>query len=145
MRKRENNIKDWLKCQLSLIKKVDENVKVTLNHLLGLYKDQSGKCAVTGLILTCDVDCYFAASVSLKDDSVGYLPGNVELVCRAVSFVKHSVSGGNVAEFFDEFARLKVSGSQCRCTMGGHDSEEVKCPIHWSDAIRSRMIVDFFE
>lgn len=113
---------------------------IDIDYVMDLYKNQDGKCAVTGLFMTTKFNDHFAISIDRIDSDFGYIPGNVQLVCQAVNFAKRHHSNDSIRGFFEEFARLRVSGSQCRCTMGRHDSEEVQCPIHWSEAIRSRVV-----
>lgn len=153
----EKNMSNWLRCRMGSIRRVRLQMKngtqratnsarldIQIDHafLIGLYKQQSGKCVITGLVMTCKHDCHFAASVDRKDNSVGYVPGNVQLVCQAVNYAKNRHTDSSIMAFFEEFAKLRTYGSQCRCTMGRHDAEEVQCPLHWSEAIRSRMVDD---
>lgn len=69
------------------------DIQIDLDYLMQLYKDQNGKCALSGLELTHKMDDHFAASVDRIKENVGYVPGNVQLVCQAVNFAKrhHSV------------------------------------------------------
>jgi len=124
---RENAEKDmfnWLRCRIGSIKRVKLSmekgysrcmnparldIQIDHEHLMELYKKQYGKCVITGLEMTHKHDCHFAASIDRVDSDLGYVPGNVQLVCQAVNLAKRHHSNESIREFFDDFARLSVS------------------------------------
>lgn len=60
---------------------------ITIDHLMDLWKQQEGKCAVSGLKMTWGKGDLMPTSVSLDriDQKVGYAIGNVRLVCYQVN------------------------------------------------------------
>lgn len=70
---------------------------ITIDYVWQLLQKQKFKCAYTGVAL------YFAekyssrgsesnASLDRKDSSLGYLPGNVQWVCKKINFMKQNLS-----------------------------------------------------
>ncbi len=60
---------------------------VTLDELLAIWNDQSGKCAVSGIVMTWGQGAYKATSMSIDriDCEQGYTRENVRLVCFQVN------------------------------------------------------------
>lgn len=68
---------------------------ISLDALETLWFAQGGKCALTGWPMTMELargvvptNC----SIDRKDSQQGYVPGNVQLVCRAANVAKHDLS-----------------------------------------------------
>jgi hypothetical protein len=68
---------------------------LSLDALETLWFAQGGKCALTGWPMTMELakgvvptNC----SIDRVDSLQGYIPGNVQLVCRAVNVAKHDLS-----------------------------------------------------
>lgn len=67
---------------------------VTYEFLLDLWKKQDGRCAVTGVEMTYvlgegGTQCNL--SIDRIDSSLGYIPENVQLVCKQVNLMKHTM------------------------------------------------------
>lgn len=67
---------------------------ITPEFLMQLYNWQNGKCAITGLEMTWvtgggSAGRQFNISVDRRDSEQGYVPGNIQLVCKAVNLMKH--------------------------------------------------------
>lgn len=68
---------------------------VSLDALETLWFFQNGKCAITGWDLTMELGKGVVptnCSIDRIDSSIGYEPGNVQLVCRAANIAKHNLS-----------------------------------------------------
>ena len=63
---------------------------LTLNYLLDLWKQQKGKCALTKKTMTHKPNNLFAVSVDRIDSNVGYIQGNIQLVCQSVNYAKNN-------------------------------------------------------
>lgn len=68
---------------------------ITVDALETLWFAQKGRCALTGWEMTFELakgvvptNC----SIDRVDSSQGYVPGNVQLVCRAANVAKHDLS-----------------------------------------------------
>ncbi len=86
---------------------------ISLDELEGLWNTQSGTCAITGWPLTYTLgqgtiptNC----SIDRIDSSKSYIPGNVQLVCRAANVSKSDMS---MALFLD----------LCRSVVEKHDGK----------------------
>lgn len=73
-----------------------ENLSRSL--LLHLLEQQGGRCALSGVRLTCQLErgvrTWTNASIDRIDPTGGYTPDNVHLVCAAVNGFKHSMQAG---------------------------------------------------
>lgn len=78
-------------------------LEIDIDYVLNLYKAQDGKCALTGLKMTHQFNDHFAISIDRVDSEVGYIPGNVQLVCQAVNLAKRHHSNESILTFFDAF------------------------------------------
>ena len=68
---------------------------ISLTDLEDIWKSQNGKCALTGWDMTMvlgkgNIDTN--ASIDRIDSSVGYVSGNVQLICRALNVFKSDMS-----------------------------------------------------
>lgn len=94
--KRTKNTRAYLSYLLGKAKRRGE-CEITLDYLCNLWKKQGGKCAITGWELTmrlADGVVPTNASIDRIDSSIGYRPGNVQLVCRCANVAKHDLSMG---------------------------------------------------
>jgi hypothetical protein len=68
-----------------------------------LWDRQDGKCAVTGIPMThiqgAGVRIYTNVSIDRIDSDFGYVPDNVRLVCKAVNFMKHSMTDRELVQW----------------------------------------------
>lgn len=76
---------------------------VSLELVLGMWNDQHGRCAVTGRPMTHIYgqgrNIMTNASIDRIDNSRGYERDNIRLVCKAVNYMKHSMSDGELADW----------------------------------------------
>jgi hypothetical protein len=70
--------------------------------LCDIWEAQKGLCAITGWQMTmrlADGVVSTNASIDRINSEIGYIPGNVQLVCRCVNVAKHDLT-------MDEFVML---------------------------------------
>jgi len=99
--KRTKDYRSYLSYLLNKARRRGE-CKIDLNYLCLLWKSQNGKCAITGWQMTmrlADGVVATNASIDRIDSSIGYIEGNVQIVCRAVNVAKHDLT-------MDEFVML---------------------------------------
>lgn len=67
---------------------------ITLGDVLGLWESQGGQCPVTGIAMriTTDRTDFSKPSIDRIDSAVGYITGNVRLVCKWANYAKNSLS-----------------------------------------------------
>lgn len=79
----------------SLRTKLNQRRDIDIQYLCKLYEDQCGKCALSGRQLTFItgkgiVDTNI--SIDRIDSSLGYVEGNLQLVCRQANIMKQRLS-----------------------------------------------------
>lgn len=69
---------------------------IDLEHLLGLWDKQEGRCALSGVVMTHHLDGSGRKDMNASLDRVatdgGYTPGNVQLVCLRANIMRHTLS-----------------------------------------------------
>ncbi|NBS68964.1 hypothetical protein EBT31_08615 [bacterium] len=69
---------------------------ITVDQLADLWELQDGRCAISGVVLTHHNDGTgikdFNASIDRIDSTLGYVPGNVQLVAYRANVLKQSLS-----------------------------------------------------
>ena len=83
-------------------KRLKQRIPVTIdyNYILNLYYKQDGRCALSGVKLThlsSNILKMFDRnpnniSIDRKDTTKGYISGNIQLVCKRVNIMKHSLT-----------------------------------------------------
>jgi hypothetical protein len=83
----------WKKYQLSA-KSRGLAWELTIDDGVELYRQQDGKCALTGVPITCagDFTNGITASIDRIDNAKGYVPGNVQLVHKEVNMMRGTLS-----------------------------------------------------
>jgi len=81
----------------------DRRVDIDYDYMLNIYKDQDGKCALSGLPMSHQYHDLYSMSVDRIDSSIGYIKGNVQLVCKAVNLMKNNDSNEAVTDFFEAY------------------------------------------
>jgi hypothetical protein len=70
--------------------------EITVDQLAELWELQDGRCAISGVVLTHHNDGTgikdFNASIDRIDSTLGYVPGNVQLVAYRANVLKQSLS-----------------------------------------------------
>ena len=70
--------------------------EIEKEDLLALWEEQSGKCAISGILMTTAKDGSgkkeFNASLDRINPDFGYNKENIQLVCHRVNLMKHTMS-----------------------------------------------------
>lgn len=72
---------------------------LTHEHMLHLWDKQNGCCAITGFKMTHEMGNGYRklnASVDRIDNAVGYIQGNIRLVCRMANQMRFDMSDGEL-------------------------------------------------
>ena len=75
------------------------NHTLTVEHLYALYKQQRGRCVLTGLVMTHRRQPkFFDTNISMDriDNSKGYDIGNVRLVCRRINAMRSNMTDADL-------------------------------------------------
>ena len=75
--------------------------KVNTDFLEQLWFKQNGKCALTGIPMSTKHFSLFSGSVDRIDQSIGYIDGNIQLVCKFINLGKNSHSNIEAIEFIE--------------------------------------------
>lgn len=78
-------------------------IEIDLDFLLSLYADQRGLCALSGLPMSHEFNDLCSISVDRVDSTKGYIPGNVQLVCKWVNLAKQKHSNAEFLELLDTY------------------------------------------
>lgn len=77
-------------------RKTDISVEITLDQLCELWEQQSGKCAISNVHMTHHRDGTgrkdFNVSLDRIEPPLGYVNGNVQLVCDRVNIMRHTLT-----------------------------------------------------
>lgn len=111
----------WLRQQMSHIVKPGMRNKVKKGHsdatliieidydfLIDLYYKQGGKCALTKLPMTHKRRDLYSISIDRIDSSLGYIPGNVQLVCKFINLGKSRHSNPEVSGLLDAYFQVRL-------------------------------------
>lgn len=75
---------------------------ITLDFLLKLWNEQNGKCAISGIEMTYELNkgrTHTNVSIDKIDRTKGYIIGNIQLVCMACNQIKSDMSEENMYYF----------------------------------------------
>lgn len=89
----------WTKTKYEAVNRRGLEFDITSSYLLKLLIDQEGKCALTGWDLEFTRGGDFGSgtnplgcSIDRKDNLLGYVPDNVQLVCWKANKIKNNLS-----------------------------------------------------
>ena len=77
-------------------------IGIDITYLRELYKTQNGRCALTGLGMTHKFHDLKSISVDRIQSNLGYISGNVQLVCRWVNLAKNTHSNEEFKQILQE-------------------------------------------
>ena len=87
------------------VKRRNLQFNIDLNDIILMFFDQQGKCALTGWDLELVHGGNFKSKINPRvatmdriDNTLGYVPGNIQLTCSYPNFIKGSLSNN---EFID--------------------------------------------
>lgn len=81
-------------------------VEVTPDDLCGLWEQQNGRCALTGLEMSRAAYSPFSVSIDRIVSEGDYTAGNVQLVCMAINLAKNKFSQEQMVEFIARFREV---------------------------------------
>lgn len=85
------------------------DVQIDFDDLWALYNDQDGLCALSGLRMIHEFNDLCSISVDRIDSDFGYVPGNVQLLCKWVNLAKGRHSNVEFLEVLDELHETSSS------------------------------------
>lgn len=115
MKHRESSVERFLKYKLLRIEQENgpngqkvtasglprpkHEVAITLNDLIDLWHCQQGRCAISSKKME-HKRCLFAVSIDRINSHLGYISGNVQLVCQAINMAKNRYSNEDMIHFW---------------------------------------------
>lgn len=76
--------------------------KITKDHLFALWDKQEGRCAITKKQMVYKRRSLYTVSIDRIDSTIGYIEGNVQLVCQAINLAKSTYSNDEIIAFWNE-------------------------------------------
>lgn len=76
---------------------------IDTDFVCGLWKQQKGKCALTGMPMLHKPGTLTSGSIDRIDNSLGYLKTNVHLVCKWVNLARGNYSVEEIKLVLEEF------------------------------------------
>lgn len=108
VRYKESSFKVFLRQSLYRVNKQKHECSIDLNYLLNILEQQKEYCAITGLPLLHEQNSLYSVSIDRIDSSKGYVPGNVQLVCKFVNLGKSVHSNDEVRAFISAVRAIKA-------------------------------------
>lgn len=75
--------------------------QIERQHLFDLWDKQKGLCAISGKQMVHKRGSLYTISIDRIDSSLGYVNGNVQLVCKAINLAKSIHSNAEIIEFWN--------------------------------------------
>lgn len=82
---------------------------IDLDYVDQITKNQSFKCAITGIEMTHQMNDMRAASIDRIDCKLGHVRGNIQIVCQAVNYAKRHYDDRIAREFFAQLMHGRPS------------------------------------
>ncbi len=107
---RQSSVRSFLSSKFNHLKKERHRNKISekyengisLEYLLNLWETQEGRCAISGKEMSCNFNDLFGVSIDRIDSNIGYMEGNVQLVCQGINFAKNKYSNEAMLWFWKE-------------------------------------------
>lgn len=80
---------------------------ITKQDVVDLWERQGGKCALTGMAMEYEPQSPKCISVDRIENSVGYIPSNIQLVCKWVNHAKNKMSNDQIRALLAEVVELR--------------------------------------
>lgn len=114
--RKESNSENFLRALLNSRKGQEKRypsdprkkVSIDLDFLVDLYKQQEGKCNLSGLSMVHHCSDLKSISIDRIDSLRGYHPGNVQLVCKFLNLAKNHHSDSELRAVLNEL-RITIS------------------------------------
>lgn len=78
-------------------------ITITEEEIIILWKLQNGLCAISGMEMLSIFKDPQTISIDRIDSNIGYISGNVQLVCQWVNFAKNSFSNAVIVNVLQKF------------------------------------------
>jgi hypothetical protein len=86
--------------------KRDITFNITLDDVMMVYEEQSGRCAISGIALTHSEETpYTNASIDRIDPDLGYETANIRLVCSLVNIMRMRLSDEELGRWAVKIAK----------------------------------------
>lgn len=82
-------------------------ITITEDEVVALWGSQSGHCAISEMPMLYQFNNLRAVSIDRIDSEKGYIPGNVQLVCRWINLAKNNFSDVDIRSVLLEFREQK--------------------------------------
>jgi hypothetical protein len=76
--------------------------RIDFDYIKGLLEEQAGRCALSGMQMTGKPRDLRRVSIDRKDSSLGYIPGNIQLVCKWANVAKGNRPDCELIEIIEE-------------------------------------------
>jgi hypothetical protein len=80
---------------------------ITIQDVEDLFIKQEGKCALSGILMDKNKNSQYKMSLDRKDPKLGYVLGNIQLVCNVVNTMKMKL---NDQEFLNLVSKIYKNG-----------------------------------
>lgn len=78
-------------------------ITITEDEIVAFWDSQSGLCAISGMPMLYRFNDPRTVSIDRIDSDLGYIPGNVQLVCRWVNLAKNNFTDVDIQKVLSEF------------------------------------------
>jgi hypothetical protein len=78
-----------------------QTCNLTIEYLMSLWDNQSGRCVLTKKKMTYKFNCLFSVSIDRIDSDKGYVEGNIQLVCQAINYAKNKFTNQEFLRFWE--------------------------------------------
>lgn len=81
-------------------------ITITEEEIVALWKQQNGLCAISGMMMLSIFKDPQTISIDRIDSNIGYINGNVQLICQWVNLAKNNFSNTKIIDILQRFKRL---------------------------------------
>lgn len=81
-------------------------VNISITYIVSLWYKQNGKCALSGIPMSTMFKTIDCVSIDRIDRTIGYIEGNIQLVCRWVNFGKNSFDDSDILKMFNKLRSI---------------------------------------
>lgn len=82
------------------------------DYVCDLWTKQSGRCAISGIKMTCLTDDLRCVSIDRIDSTRGHVRGNTQLICRAWNLAKGKHTDSDLLALLEDFHQLRSEQSK---------------------------------
>jgi hypothetical protein len=102
--KKHSSAKNYISCLLNhCSKRKNKEYNIDIQYLIDIYENQNGICNISGIKMTHEHGSKITnISIDRIDSSIGYIKGNVQLVCYIVNIMKNKFSVNELIYFSEK-------------------------------------------